>query len=487
MFQTRERNDSSTRRVERGEWRFVSGMLLWFSFVLWVLCGFRVLLLQSFFALFLLFYHSSLLIRQSLSLQSLILLGGRLLQERLLSPLALLNLHRISSLLLQASSAHWRDPSRLGVGLVLFVMCFVLALVLLLHYFLFTSPCFFRKLSLFMLDVLCVLLDRQELLILILSCIGGADLRLLLLSEHLPLASGHRAKFLVIGLALRSCRLLAAVLASSSILTKLMIGDNSTFALRLLLVWAGRTMEVWWLFPKLLRALLLRLVAVLPLVLVNILHIVVYWAEVILANLAIVSKAIFDKARWLAGALARFLWRKRLDLAQILLTEAAFTASGLAYLAVENLHRLRGGRHVRNVWEVGLRTSWYVHWLQLRHHGSHWRCLNRMDWYIVSVKRLSFGNILNLWRSLHQVLLHRVRLLERFATLGGRWRHLDARQLFDQLKQSELLLSLHQAVLLSAHRRRCRHGIGLRWLIPDRFLLLIWVLFILRFVHLRFA
>ena len=105
-------------------------------------------------------------------MQSLVLLGRWLLDLSLLSPLALLNLNGISSLLLQASGAHGCDAGGLDGSLASFATAstavlmssFILfALVLLLHDFLLPSTRLFGKLALFVLDVLCMLLDHLEL------------------------------------------------------------------------------------------------------------------------------------------------------------------------------------------------------------------------------------------------------------------------------------------------------------------------------------
>ena len=213
--------------------------------------------MQSLLALLKFLDHSSLLVSQGLSLQSLVLHGGGgLLEEALLSPLPLLDLHRIPSLLLQASGTHGGSSRRFDGTLALLLVGFGLAFVLLLHDLLLASTGLLRELPLLVLDLLCVLLDRQELLILIICGIVGANLRFLLLPEHVAIAGGRRAQLLLSAISLRA---------------QLLVDDHSTFALRLLLIrvsWAKRVLR---LLPELPRALLLRLVAVLPLVFINIL------------------------------------------------------------------------------------------------------------------------------------------------------------------------------------------------------------------------
>ena len=163
---------------------------------------------------------------------------------------------------------------------------------------------------------------------------------------------------------------------------------------------------------------LLGLVAILSLVFVDVLHVLINRAKVV--GLSIVTITLLEDARRHACILTIFRWRERLNIRQILLRKTALLALLLTHhLTIEHLDILLRclNRHEH-------------HRLRLRrHHRCHGCHLHWLNGDVVSIHLL----LLSVWwyvgHVLHQIVLHRERLLERLDTRPSWWPHLDTSHL----------------------------------------------------------
>lgn len=304
--------------------------------------------------------------------------------------------------------------------------------MLLLHDFLLPSTRLFRKLSLFVLDVLRMLLDHLELWIgVIIRCLSGADLWLLLLSKDMAIGRVYRPHLLLIlRITLGNMQWLwSSVVAAFALRCHLLVSKDATFALRLLLGGAGCTLDVRWIF----LTVLLRLVAIFPLVFVDVLHILINWAKVIWFG--IVTIALLEDTGRHACILAFFGRGKWPNIRQILLRKTGLLALGLTqHLTIEHLNILlrRRNRYVHH----RLRSR-YHH----RCHSRHLHLLNGDEvcihlllsiwWNVLHVSHHIVLHVLHFLHVLHILhVLHWERLLELLNARRSWWHHLDASHLF---------------------------------------------------------